>query len=67
MIPLREIDRYARAWVTPPKGASKADARGHSATRENAQNDAILMAQALIQEDEKLKKQKKGKGVVRKW
>lgn len=66
VIPLKEIDRYGRAWFMSPKGLSKADARGHSATRENAEADAILMAKMLIEDDAKLKKQKKGKK-EKKW
>jgi hypothetical protein len=56
VIPLREVERIGRAWFLAPKGPSKADARGHSMTRENAQEDAVLMAQALIKDDAKKKK-----------
>jgi len=59
VIPLREVERYGRVWFFGSKGPSKADARGHSMTREHAQADAVLMAQALTKDDAK-----KGKTTV---
>jgi hypothetical protein len=59
VIPLREVERFGRAWFFGSKGPSKADARGHSMTRESAQEDAILMATALTKDDEKRGKAKR--------
>ena len=51
VIPLREVERFGRARFLLAKGPSKADARGHSASLENAQKDAVLMALALAKDD----------------
>lgn len=65
VIPMREVERYGRVWFLGTKGPSKADARGHSMTRESAQEDAVLMAQALIKDDGVKAKAMVGKKVVR--
>ncbi len=51
VIPMREVERFGRVWFQGSKGPSKADARGFSMTRESAEADAVLMAQALIKDD----------------
>lgn len=60
VIPMREVERYGRVWFLGSKGPSRADARGHSMTRESAEADAVLMAQALIKDDAKMGKTRVG-------
>lgn len=57
VIPLVEIKRRPR-WFGVGKGASLSEAKGHSTTFENAQKDAIAMADAIVK-SEKAEKRKK--------